>query len=326
MEMLGEAGAQLDAARTWVAAHGPGLLERAFAFLANPWVRTLGLAVIVYATIRVIASVYSGDMQNSELGPLGVRPHAAQRLERNTILLPRLLMPMNMDGVQADCKIYYAFTDARGKRRDVQVYAMRDVRLAVSPVKLPRVSTTIYGQEIPDVATEDVCFPPVDFDQAPPGVSATPERAIAYAAQYKILDNWREDDEALLISVHNDVLEEIKEARREWITEEAEKVRKAREGGAMHRWLNRGVARKRPNVVGSYYIKLEFSHEPWFVLTRHPDRELKMTAWLTVLTSMFAVLMEAWPTAPERMERSAAISVEDAPTPRGTPARPVIRP
>jgi len=32
-----------------------------------------------------------------------------------------------------------------------------------------------------------------------------------------------------------------------------------------------------------------------FVLTRHPDRDLKMTAWLTILTSMFALIMDWWP-------------------------------
>jgi hypothetical protein len=117
----------------------------------------------------------------------------------------------------------------------------------------------------------------------------------------------------------------VKEARRECITDEADKVRKAREGNAMQRWLNRGVAKRRPNVVGSYYIKLEFSHEPWFVLTRHPDRELKMTAWLTVLTSMFAVLMEAWPTARDPTEHSTSMSSTQDAT-RGPTTRPVVRP
>lgn len=55
-------------------------LDRAAAWVSNPWARAIGLTVIVYLTIRVIASVYSGDKQNSELGPIGIRPHAAQRL------------------------------------------------------------------------------------------------------------------------------------------------------------------------------------------------------------------------------------------------------
>lgn len=78
----------------------------AYEFVADPWVRSAALIVIVYMTIRVIASVYSGDQQNSEMGPVGIRPHAAQRLDRQTVVLPRQLMAMNMDGVTADMKVF----------------------------------------------------------------------------------------------------------------------------------------------------------------------------------------------------------------------------
>lgn len=292
MQVIGDAALQLWETAITLA---PVATEQALGFLANPWVRAAGLAIAVYATIRVIASVYSGDLQNSEMGPLGIRPHAAQRLDRRTILLPRLLMPMNMDGVQADCRIFYVFTDARGKRRQALIHSIRDARLAVSPVKLQKVSATIYGQEIPDLATEDVCFPPFEVDQEPTSVKATPERAQDYAAAHNIVENWREDDEALVVSVHTEVQDEINVARMEFIAREAEKVRRAREGNFFERMGAAQAARQRPNVVGSFYFKFEFSHEPWFVLTRHPDRDLKMTAWLTVLTSMFAMLMESWP-------------------------------
>lgn len=300
----------------------PNARDGVLSFLGNPWIRNLGLAVIVYATIRVIASVYSGDMQNSEMGPLGIRPHAAQRHDRKTILLPRLLIPMNMDGVHADAKFYYVYVDSRGKRRNELVHTMQDARIAVSPVRVPSVAATIFGQEIPDLATEDVCFPPVDLDQVPPGVEATPPRALDYARLHQVIENWREDDEAPLISIHKDVLEEVADARRELITTAAAKVRRAREGNALHRWLNGEAAKQRPNVVGSYYVKLEFSHNPWFVLTRHPDRELKMTAWLTVLTSMFAVLMEIWPQEPARTNSAPATAQSDQQPSRTTrPAR-----
>ncbi|MFN3628241.1 MAG: hypothetical protein ACK4S3_10250 [Parvibaculum sp.] len=267
-------------------------------FLSNPWARAIGLAIIVYLTIRVIASVYSGDKQNSQLGPIGIRPHSAQRLDRSTIVLPRLLMPMNMDGVHATIKIYYGYLDARGKRCKRLVHTHRDARISVSPTRLNRVSSTIYGQEIPDVATSDVCFPPVELDSAPDAMPATPERARDYAVLHKIIENWSEDDDALLVSLHADEHETIKDNREQFILGEAKKVAAARSGNFLQRWLNRDIPKRRPNVVGSYFVKLEFSHNPWFVLTRHPDRELKMTAWLTVLTSAFALIMDAWPKAP----------------------------
>ncbi len=288
-------------------------------WLANPWARAIGLSVIVYFTIRVIASVYAGNMQNSELGPLGLRPHAPKRLGRDSILLPRRLMPMNMEGVHANCRVYYTFVDASGRRRKQLVHSIAHARISISPVALATVAATVYGQEIPDVATEDVCFPPVDLEQIPAGVATTPERAQDYAALHKIIENWREDDEAHLISVHPNVHEEIKEAREQFIIDEAGKVRRARQGNVLARWISTGVARKRPNVVGSYYVKFEFSRNPFFVLTRHPDRELKMTAWLTVLTSMFALIMDAWPT--EAMRPGASAPNHHASPPPSRPSR-----
>jgi hypothetical protein len=151
------------------------------AFAANPWIRAIGLAIIVYLTIRVIASVYSGDKQNSQLGPIAIRPHSAQRLDRDTIVLPRTLMPMNMDGVHATLRIYYGYLDARGKTCKQLVHLHKDARISVSPSRLNRVASTIYGQEIPDVATEDVCFPAVEVDEPPESMPATPARAQQYA-------------------------------------------------------------------------------------------------------------------------------------------------
>lgn len=267
-------------------------------FLSNPWARAAGLIIIVYFTIRVIASVYSGDKQNSQMGPVGIRPHVARRLDRDTIMLPRLLMPMNMDGVSARLKLFYAYANARGKRCKQLVYVLNNARIAVTPSALGRVQATVYGQEVPDVATADVCFPAIDMDRAPEEMPATPDRAIDYVRLHNLVESWHEDDNAPLISMHAEELEQIKSAREDFIVTSARRVALAREGNSFQRWIKKGAAERRPNVIGSYYIKLEFSHDPWFVLTKHPDRDLKMTAWLTVLTSMFALAMDAWPKAP----------------------------
>ncbi len=282
-----------SAAGAWAAA--APYIDTGADWLANPWARAIGLSIIVYLTIRVIASVYSGDRQNSELGPVGIRPHTAQRLDRKTIVLPRKLMPMNMDGVSATLKIFYAYTDSRGKPSKQLVQTIPQCRLTISPSNLNKVTSTIFGHEVPDLATNDVCFPPIEIDSAPAEMPATPDRALDYVQLHKIVENWKEDDDAPLVSLHAELHEEVADQREQYIIQAAKKVAAAREGGFLHRLLNGSAAKKRPNVIGSYYIKFEFSHDPWFVLTRHPDRELKMTAWLTVLTSMFALVMDAWP-------------------------------
>ena len=299
-------------ARDWWVAVQP-YFDAVFVWISNPWARALGLSVIVYFTIRVIASVYSGDKQNSEIGPVGIRPHMGKRLDRQSVMLPHSLLSMTMDGVRANCRVFYVYRDAQGKRRSRQVYAQKNVKLAISPSRLRASNESQFGFEIPDVATADVCFPPVDIEQPESPTPATPQRARDYAALHKIVENWTEDDEAPLISFKDDVLEEIADNRRSFIVDSATEVRKAREANPVIKWLKRGVAKNRPNVVGSYYIKLEFSRGPWFVLTRHPDRDLKMTAWLTVLTSAFALIMDAWPKAPPS-DQASTRTQHQAPT------------
>lgn len=39
-------------------------------------------------------------------------------------------------------------------------------------------------------------------------------------------------------------------------------------------------------------VKFHFPINPYFLLYKHPDRDLRSTAWLTVLTSLFALLMQ----------------------------------
>jgi hypothetical protein len=265
------------------------------AVLANPWARTFALIVIVYLTIRVIAGIYSGDKQGAELGPVAIRQHTSARYGRDTVRMPHALMPMAMDGVSACCKIFYVYNDARGRRRKHLIHAIRDAKLSVSPVNLPRIRDVIYGQEIPEgVATRHVCFPPVDVQDVEGSVPGTPEMAADYVRQNKVLEAWTEDDSAVWISTSSDVKEEVHTEKINFIQSRARGIEKV-ERGFFNRMRFRPRYENRPNVVGSYYLKFEFSHEPIFVLTRHPDRDLKMTAWLTILTSMFALIMDWWP-------------------------------
>lgn len=298
-----------------------GWVAFAQAAMANPWVRTLALVVIVYFTIRVIASIYSGDKQGAELGPVAIRAHTSPRYGRDTVRMPHALMPMAMDGVSACCKIFYVYNDSRGRRRKHLVHTIRDAKLSVSPVNLPPVKDMIYGQEIPDdVATRHVCFPPVDVQDTTGPVPGTPETATEYAKLHRIIESWTEDDTAVRVSTSAEVKEEISVGKIDFITSRANGIAKV-ENGFFNRLYHRPRYENRPNCVGSYYLKFEFSHEPLFVLTRHPDRDLKMTAWLTILTSMFALIMDWWPMggAPFGMAASAEVARSvDSPAPRTT--------
>lgn len=268
-------------------------LNLLYAIMGNPWTRAIALVAIVYISIRVIAGIYSGDKQGAELGPIAVRQHTSAKFGRDTIRMPHQLMPMTMDGVSAKCKIFYVYNDHRGKRRKHLVHTIDQATLSISPVALTQVQNMIFGQEIPTgVATQHVCFPPVDVQESTGPFPATPHLASEYVSLHKILDNWTEDDSAVRVSMSSDVKDEIATNKINFIEAYAQRLQKADRGW---RWGFKRLYESRPNVIGSYYLKFEFSHEPVFVLTRHPDRELKMTAWLTILTSMFALIMDWWP-------------------------------
>ena len=289
----------MDFGGMWAAAHAgvPKTWDQwqalFYAILENPWTRGLALIVIVFFTIRVIASIYSGDKQGAELGPVAIRQHSSARYGRDTVRMPHQLMPMTMDGVSAQCKIFYVYNDARGRRRRYLVHTVKQATLSISPVNLSAVKDIIFGQEVPEgVATQHVCFPPVDIQDNGQPIPATPPMASDYVKLHKILESWTEDDTAVRVSMSTDVKEEIATSKIDFIQDYAKRLEKADRGWRL------GFKRlhvNRPNVVGSYYLKFEFSHDPLFVLTRHPDRDLKMTAWLTILTSMFALIMDWWP-------------------------------
>jgi hypothetical protein len=320
----------MDFGAIWAAAVGslPKTWDEALGFfyivMENPWTRTMALVVIVYFTIRVIASIYSGDKQGAELGPVAIRQHTSAKFGRDTIRMPHYLMPMTMDGVSAKCKIFYVYTDHRGRRRKHLVHTIDQATLSISPVALTQVQNMIFGQEIPaGVATQHVCFPPVDVQESAGPFPPTPALASEYVSLHKILENWTEDDSAARVSMSSDVKDEIATGKTDFIANYAQRLQKADRGW---RWGFKRLHENRPNVIGSYYLKFEFSHEPLFVLTRHPDRDLKMTAWLTILTSMFALIMDWWPQgsapfglAPPGVVVSAPDNATTARTPRVVP-------
>jgi len=296
-------------------------------FLEAPAVRTIGLLLIVYLTIRAIAAIYGGEIQNGKYGPLGLRPHSAQALGEHDVRLPRALMQMGLDGVHATCEIFFAYNDRLGRRVERKLASISEARINVVPSPLPRVQTAIYGHEATDAIralhSEDVVFPTSELEAQPDKSDPTEPTVGAYLDKHEIIQKWTDDDSALVISVHQKVLKRIADERELFITNAAEKLREAKEGNWWARRRAAALARKRPNVVGSYYVRFKLSRNPWFILTRHPDRDLKMTAWLTALTSLFAMIMEAWPLQLDRTAEARPPGHEQS-TPKPRPAaRPV---
>jgi hypothetical protein len=90
-------------------------------------------------------------------------------------------------------------------------------------------------------------------------------------------------------------MNDVRQARTDFITERVEALRASKSKNVFKRMKHAGAASRRPGAVGNYYLKFQFSNDPGFVLMKHPDRDVRMTAWLTVLTSLFALAMELFP-------------------------------
>jgi hypothetical protein len=253
--------------------------------------------LVVLCTIWVIAKIYSGDLQNSERGPIAIRRHSASSIPSDTVIVPRALVPLSMDGVQARCTFMYVYDGYRGKRQHAKLLT-RQMRLSVSATPLRSLADMAKGNEVPDVGTEEVFWPILDIEtETPTEGFATADRAQEHAKVCQILERWSGDNSLQLVSLSEPTRNDVRQARQDFIDKRVGDLRASK--SSFWKRLGHGeAAKRRPGAVGNYYIKFQFSNDPAFVLMKHPDRDVRMTAWLTVLTSLFALAMEVFPLRP----------------------------
>lgn len=292
--------------------------------------RLLCLLLFVLCTIWVIAKIYSGDLQNAERGPVAIRRHSSTSIPSDTIIVPRALVPLSMDGVQTRCTFMYVYDGHRGKRQHAKLLT-RHMRLSVSANPLRSLADMARGNEVPDAGTEELFWPLLDIEtETPTQGYRTEDRAQQHASAARILERWSGDDALQLISLSEALMNDVRQSRQDFIDKRVGDLRASKSRNLLKRIRHSGAATRRPGAVGNYYIKFQFSNDPGFVLMKHPDRDVRMTAWLTVLTSLFALAMELFPlqaTPPAGIAASVAAPVDSAvqdATPRAPRVRPVI--
>lgn len=303
MEWLGAMAPRAAIAQTWASAAGGIFLE-----IVEPWpVQFSIVALLVWLTLKVMSRVYTGDLQNTLIGPIAIRSHGATASGKlQKISAPKVTLPQTMNGQHAKCQFYYVYDDADGEQIEVRLrepkrrrkpkragqylFDVRDRRFNRNDAPF------VLGREDvgPDVATSDIHVhnPDGDGGNSEQG-AATPEKVTDWLALQKARDLDATGTE--IVSVPDTTLEFVGNARAEYIADRAAAIAARRAKRAPLRWFDPNTADKRPAVVGAYYIKLSFETGTWFVLFEHPDRELKMTAWLTVLTSFFGFLIGKMP-------------------------------
>lgn len=287
--------------------------------LANKLARAIGMLALVLIIIWTIALVYSGYARDSDLGPIAFRPHTNRRLSENTVVFDQSMYPLQMDGVEATCSVFYQYEDREGKTQRTRVLKSRTLKMhiRVSPIPVDS-KTTRYGFETADdvglLPHGSVTFPAFELEE-PSEILPTPSSVADFVKQNKLEEKWTEDDDAPVVSLHPVLVDLIAEARSDHITDRAAKWIRSQNAKLQIPLQRQNATRLRANVFGSYYLKMQFSKRPDFVLFQHPNKELKMTAWLTLLTSVFSLAMDAWPI--KDTQAKAATSLE-----RTTPQMP----
>lgn len=291
--MWGEFGQFI--AGCWHALGDPTLAD----IFANRLARAIGMMGIVLVTIWVIALVYSGYAQDSVLGPIAIRAHTNRRLGEGSVVFDQSKYPFQMDGVEATCQVFYQYEDAAGKTRRISVLGPRELKMHIRVSPIPPDGGTHYGfetkEDIGQLPHTSVTFPTFEAQTAPSLITPTPSTVREYVEQNGLEALWTEDDEAPVISLGAAQVDLISEARKEHISARAQRWADSQRPGWLSGMGRAQATKERANVFGSYYIKMQFSKRPDFVLFKHPNRELKMTAWLTLLTSFFSLAMDLWP-------------------------------
>lgn len=274
--------------------------EHAYDWWLVFWNHPLGKALLllggVFVIVWLIALIYSGEVQRSLSGPIEFRVPSGRPLDERVIQAPRAIIPQKLDGLWANCTFFLVYVDARGRSVQSPIYK-RHMQLTVLPRRLnarPELATLMIKDAYEGIEN-------LTFDR----VTEPDSEAVCLAG-----------------SIGDTITSNAMKRLREPI-ERLERIRRI----PIWRFFRRDSAAKRrpaPDQEATIQFRMRFHTSPWFVLSSHPDREVKTTAWLTVLTSIFALAMQlmygTWPGVdrPERTSAGSRDAVQAVrPVPRG---------
>lgn len=259
---------------------------------AYAWITKLvALAAFVLVMVTVVAWLYSGEIQNTEVGPLALRGY--DTIDPGQLYGPRAIVTNLLDGKKAHCSLWINFKTRGGTQVRKRIWE--------GPLSFAQVGRR-YGLSNSDVLgfwnanrNDTTRAYLTDANLVPDGhgmFSDTPEQRFdlkiaAKDADYEVVALSVEDFEEFQrvhgVLIENAISEYVK--RRKALGDNQRRLAKLHESK---------IYKEMPDVAqeARVYLRMRFDIFPWYVLTKHPDREIKTTAWLTVLTSLFAIFMQ----------------------------------
>lgn len=234
---------------------------------SQDFAKCLLLTVFVLVILMVLGDVYRGEIQNT-FHRIRLIGHPREEVGyKQALQLPKYMLGTALDGVFSNALFHIRYRDARGRIQTRYLYSYR-VKFKVRQAFADR---SAQGQESRHVYTDD-------------------EKASLARELPDIEEGKRPISEIVSIA----------RSRADYITSLAEKymVKQHDRWSKLERsWWRRWLAGVKtddlaePEELG-LVVKFHFPINPYFLLYRHPDTNVRSTAWLTVLTSVFALFMQ----------------------------------
>lgn len=255
------------------------------------WLTKLAsLTAFILLMVTVVAWLYSGEIQNTEIGPLAVR--GSDSIDKGQLFGPKPIVTNVIDGKKALCSLWVNYTTRGG----VQVHKrLWEGRLQFGQIgrRYSFAQSDVIGfWNHPRYDTVRAYLADAGLPADSPSMFADTQepfdiKQVIKDSEYEVVAVSKEDFEVLQQS-HSTFLEgSIRDytARKDATKNNAHRMK------ALHASRH---YKSMPDLAqeARVYMRMRFEIHPWYVLTKHPDREVKTTAWLTVLTSLFAIFMQ----------------------------------
>lgn len=257
------------------------------------WLVKIGaLAAFILLMVMVVALLYSGEVQNSEKGPISLV--AKSTLSDNAFQALDPIITNNLDGKKAICTFYISYLDRRQRPRRKRLHRTRLEFKKLTRTPPRELHSTLVGfwnpprhEELQNEMQEAGIFPDAPNLFAERQIADQPTNVEQYYS--------REISETRTVAVSAKTLAAIGAAHSAFLQEEFARVQKIpRDKNGVRHLEGKAAYLNMPNLSedAHYFVEMKFAIDPIFVLTEHPDGQVKTTAWLTVLTSLFAMFMQ----------------------------------
>lgn len=267
---------------------------------AHHWwvIRTLVLVLFIPATLFAILLLYGGKVQNKNIGPLALRG-----LSSKTPILqaPRTIVSSELEAKKVRCTFYLQYLDRRGRPKLRRLARSKKFIFKLSALNkrysLERSDMIGFWNMTNWSSLHTGMIENIPYEKADTSILLNED--LDEAAVRKLFPRPPQGE---IVSIPENDLKEIAQSHRDEILYRLRAFGKFKQKWDAKR--KKEEKRKKPPPESKFsdateykdlpdlakdaniFVRMHFSANP---LT-HPDEQVKTTAWLTVLTSLFALL------------------------------------